>query len=293
MAENQADVPAATDAASVASLRNALPTPGSSRAGGVAHLDADSSSGLRSHPGSPQASPRAAGMTDGGLDVPSRVTLPMLSPSPTALRPRSGSNVSTMSPRVGMLLGSSYGGDAAGSPPRSMLDAFPVATTHTESLAAGGAVEVGAVGRMEASPSAGSDAGNSLFKMPEPEARGPPACDDDITYAFYPGTGAHNCLEANVWNAPVPPLWRERRETRSKNRNPNKAQYGRLAVRRVILERLLPALRSFGPDLIIISAGFDGMCNAAIDNRMVRVPYPCPLCTHARMPALSHCRWRG
>lgn len=65
-------------------------------------------------------------------------------------------------------------------------------------------------------------------------------------------------MEYNVLNAPIPPLWRERRELRNKNRDPQKALMGRLAVRRVIQERLVPALRAFGPDLILISAGFDG-----------------------------------
>ena len=38
----------------------------------------------------------------------------------------------------------------------------------------------------------------------------------------------------------------------------NKAETGRLAWRKAIEYQLLPALRAFNPDLIIISAGFDG-----------------------------------
>ena len=36
------------------------------------------------------------------------------------------------------------------------------------------------------------------------------------------------------------------------------ALQGRLAYRRAIVQRLIPALRAFSPGLILISAGFDG-----------------------------------
>jgi hypothetical protein len=85
------------------------------------------------------------------------------------------------------------------------------------------------------------------------------AAGDDISYSFYPGTGLDDAPEANVWNVALPPMWREKREAKkAASRKPHKATHGRFAVRRAVLERLLPCLRAFGPDLIIISAGFDG-----------------------------------
>ena len=82
--------------------------------------------------------------------------------------------------------------------------------------------------------------------------------DADIVYSFYPSTGYEDCLDANVMNAPIAPLWRLRPEHRNKQRNPLKATFGRLAVRRAIAQRLIPALRAFSPDLILMSSGFDG-----------------------------------
>ena len=81
---------------------------------------------------------------------------------------------------------------------------------------------------------------------------------DEITYSFYPGTGAADCVEANVINAPLPPLWRLRPDQKAAQRNPERATVGRLALRRIVAQRLVPALRAFDPDLILVSAGFDG-----------------------------------
>ena len=33
----------------------------------------------------------------------------------------------------------------------------------------------------------------------------------EVAYAFYPGTGQRDLLEYNIVNAPLPPLWRERK----------------------------------------------------------------------------------
>ncbi len=76
-------------------------------------------------------------------------------------------------------------------------------------------------------------------------------------FAFYPGSGEFDSMENNIINAPIPPLWRERKDRRDRQRAQSKATTGRFAVRRMVDERLVPALRSFGPDLILISAGFD------------------------------------
>jgi hypothetical protein len=45
---------------------------------------------------------------------------------------------------------------------------------------------------------------------------------------------------------------------------------GRLAVRRAIASRLVPALRAFAPDLVLLSAGFDGGKDDAGNYRNVR-----------------------
>jgi hypothetical protein len=82
---------------------------------------------------------------------------------------------------------------------------------------------------------------------------------DAVVYSFYPGTGAQDHLEANVINAPIQPMWRDRRDSKMRfTRKSSRATSGRHAVRRVIEQRLIPALRAFSPDLILVSAGFDG-----------------------------------
>lgn len=90
------------------------------------------------------------------------------------------------------------------------------------------------------------------------EAGDPFGEDKQVEYSFYPGSGDCDCPAANVVNVPVPPLWRA---TKTKPKRPTAsipAKVGRLAARQAIEDRLIPALRAFGPDLILISAGFDG-----------------------------------
>jgi hypothetical protein len=91
-------------------------------------------------------------------------------------------------------------------------------------------------------------------------------------YAFYPGTGRFNFTEANVVNVPIAPLWKavgggDRKGSHRGGERDGSGPggvatlapvQGREAVKRAILERLIPSLRSFGPDIIFISAGFDG-----------------------------------
>ncbi|KAA0169797.1 hypothetical protein FNF27_06822 [Cafeteria roenbergensis] len=117
--------------------------------------------------------------------------------------------------------------------------------------------------------------------------------DTEVSYAFYPGSGAAPCLHANVLNVPIPPFWREAGSGRAAALQASRArkQYdqamraaqrerpgslllegapvqpggtplqpprsGRHAFLAGMREKVLPALRAFGPDLIIISAGFD------------------------------------
>ena len=84
--------------------------------------------------------------------------------------------------------------------------------------------------------------------------------DTSTSYEFYPGTGACDDLHFNIVNTPLAPLWR--RQGKGKIGDPNicKAMYksGREHFRDLISARLEPSLRAFDPDLIMISAGFDG-----------------------------------
>jgi acetoin utilization deacetylase AcuC-like enzyme len=93
---------------------------------------------------------------------------------------------------------------------------------------------------------------------------------------FYPGTGKHDELAQNMMNIPIAPLWR-----RSGVKSFDDA-VGRSGFRRAFKQRVVFALRccadiplpaacrreptrstsrSFNPDLILISAGFDGARN--------------------------------
>jgi|GEM_PF-339006 len=79
-------------------------------------------------------------------------------------------------------------------------------------------------------------------------------------YQFYPGSGQHSDLLGNILNAPMQPLWRRRNKKHAKNKFAERFysdHFGRTEFRRVVKERLLPPLRAFNPDLILVSAGFD------------------------------------
>ena len=69
------------------------------------------------------------------------------------------------------------------------------------------------------------------------------------------GAGASTC--PHVLNLPLEPLWRVR-SCRSGAGAKNAPPRGRAAFRLAVSEKLLPALRTFAPDLLLISAGFDG-----------------------------------
>ena len=56
-----------------------------------------------------------------------------------------------------------------------------------------------------------------------------------------------------VLNLPLEPLWQ-----REKRKGSKPSWRGRLGFRAAIADELLPALRSFQPDLLLFSAGFDG-----------------------------------
>jgi len=85
------------------------------------------------------------------------------------------------------------------------------------------------------------------------------------SYKFYPGTGSDGDLSRNIINVPISPLWKgiggeTSDSTNSSHSSAAEADFqgtGREAYRRAITKRLLPSLRAFNPDLILISIGFD------------------------------------
>ena len=62
---------------------------------------------------------------------------------------------------------------------------------------------------------------------------------------------------SSVLNMPLEPLW-VRRSSRFKGSGPKDAAKGRLGFRDAVTKVLLPKLADFKPDLLLISAGFDG-----------------------------------
>ncbi|EKX33460.1 hypothetical protein GUITHDRAFT_120362 [Guillardia theta CCMP2712] len=101
-------------------------------------------------------------------------------------------------------------------------------------------------------------------------------------YEFYPGTGGGDIVQDNVVNVPIYPCWcvegngPSKRTRVASKREPGegggacsvlpgwagqemfKRCHGRNYFRSQIQHKLLPTLRAFSPDLIILSMGFDG-----------------------------------
>ncbi|KAK8809550.1 hypothetical protein WA158_000493 [Blastocystis sp. Blastoise] len=79
---------------------------------------------------------------------------------------------------------------------------------------------------------------------------------NDVTedYSFYPGTGHDHDMSHNVFNTPLIPLWAPNRYTDDFGEEDR----GKTIYRKYIDTRMIPALRTFAPDLIMVSAGFDG-----------------------------------
>jgi acetoin utilization deacetylase AcuC-like enzyme len=85
--------------------------------------------------------------------------------------------------------------------------------------------------------------------------------DEHPDYDFFPGRGgpSHSGHDArapaagwaSILNLPLEPLW---------VRGSRKADVprGRKAFRAAVSDKLLPALAAFAPDLLLLSAGFDG-----------------------------------
>ena len=73
-------------------------------------------------------------------------------------------------------------------------------------------------------------------------------------YEFFPGSGASDDTVHNIINVPIMPKWHEQQGGKETATN---VLSGREAYRQAITQRLLPALRAFNPDLILLSTGFD------------------------------------
>jgi SHAQKYF class myb-like DNA-binding protein len=86
-------------------------------------------------------------------------------------------------------------------------------------------------------------------------------------YEFFPGSGSEDDLAHNIINVPIVPLWDAEKEpvvpaTRGSEKDKPAAKNsapitGRKAYRQAITQRLVPSLRAFNPELIILSTGFD------------------------------------
>jgi acetoin utilization deacetylase AcuC-like enzyme len=78
-------------------------------------------------------------------------------------------------------------------------------------------------------------------------------------YEFYPGSGSVDQTAYNIINVPLVPLWKStsRTVTRGRTKRGEEDLSGRRAFRHGIVTRLLPALRAFNPELVLLSSGFD------------------------------------
>jgi len=100
-----------------------------------------------------------------------------------------------------------------------------------------------------------------LFLSTHLHDRSPQYSEEGLyNYEFYPGTGDASDLPHNVVNVALKPLWRRKVLDATKPHWAEKFyldHWGRQEFRRVVEERVLPPLRAFHPDIILISAGFD------------------------------------
>uniref|UniRef100_A0A7S3W4A9 histone deacetylase n=1 Tax=Emiliania huxleyi TaxID=2903 RepID=A0A7S3W4A9_EMIHU len=84
---------------------------------------------------------------------------------------------------------------------------------------------------------------------------------------FYPGSGAADAMPQNIINVPLPPMWRSGKLAPPKPGrgrgglvSPRQCGCGRAEWREAFAQRVLPALRAFAPELLLLSSGFDGGC---------------------------------
>ena len=94
----------------------------------------------------------------------------------------------------------------------------------------------------------------------------------DATFGqFFPGSGAADAMQVNAINVPITPMWRRNKTDKAAHVHHSKGGgagsgsprspafgSGRSEWRAAFAQRVLPALRAFCPDLLLISAGFDG-----------------------------------
>ena len=95
----------------------------------------------------------------------------------------------------------------------------------------------------------------------------------DATFgAFYPASGSVDAMAQNIINVPLSPMWRGKTPLPNVKANraggaagpaasPRMCGCGRAEWRTAFAQRIIPSLRAFSPDLILLSAGFDGGCN--------------------------------
>lgn len=86
--------------------------------------------------------------------------------------------------------------------------------------------------------------------------------DEPNEYEFFPGSGGEDDTTHNIINVPLMPMWHESSKTSgtratSKSSVHQPIRSGRDAYKQAISQRLIPALRAFSPDLILLSTGFD------------------------------------
>lgn len=80
--------------------------------------------------------------------------------------------------------------------------------------------------------------------------------EENTDYEFFPGSGGEDDTTHNIINVPLMPMWHEsvKGSTRATAKT---SRYGKDAYKQAISQRLIPALRAFSPDLILLSTGFD------------------------------------
>mmetsp|Transcript_32465 Transcript_32465/g.74724 ORF Transcript_32465/g.74724 Transcript_32465/m.74724 type:complete len:184 (+) Transcript_32465:2058-2609(+) len=77
---------------------------------------------------------------------------------------------------------------------------------------------------------------------------------------FYPGSGESDSIEFNIVNIPIAPIWRFRNQNNFSDfpkSYESDGVTGRHAFKNQIVQRLLPSLRAFNPDLVLVSVGYD------------------------------------
>ena len=94
---------------------------------------------------------------------------------------------------------------------------------------------------------------------------------DSAISAFYPASGASDGLFANVINVPIAPIWRRAPAKSGRGtgaQSPRIGGSGRLEWRAAFSQRIIPALRAFSPELLLLSSGFDAAATDVGNSKM-------------------------